>query len=356
MNTSSIGSEVHLPPDTPRSGSRTDEDARRGRHELQRHTIRAEGGAVYGPGSRGRQADRGLGLARQPWVAGLVLLLASVVAGCDGGTRADQPNELAREWRSPAGMVFVWIPAGSFVMGSPEDEAGRDGDEIQHEVRISQGFWMGKYEVTQGEWVAVMGTNPSNFDECGSQCPVESVSWKDAQEFIGELNRRESRMGNEYRLPTEAEWEHAARAGTTGATPEGDLQIMGESNAPRLDGQAWYAGNSGVTYADAFNCWGWEQRQYESERCGPHPVGQKRANGWGLHDMLGNVWEWTADRYGEYPPDTVTDPRGLGTGSYRVYRGGGWSGNAGAVRSADRSRSSTGYRHGGIGFRLVRTE
>ena len=356
MKTSSFGCEIHLPPATPRAWSRTDEDARRGWHQLERHTIRAEGVSVYGPGSRGRHADRGLGLARQVWVAGLALLLASVVTGCDGGTGVGQADEPAREWRSPAGMEFVWIPAGSFEMGSPEGEAGRDDDEIQHEVRISQGFWMGKYEVTQGEWVEVMGTNPSNFDECGSRCPVESVSWKDAQEFIGELNRRESSMGSEYRLPTEAEWEYATRAGTTGATPEGDLRILGESNALGLDTQAWNAGNSGVTYTDAFDCSGWEERQHEAVRCGTHPVGQKRANGWGLHDVLGNVWEWTADRYGEYTSDTVTDPRGLGTGSNRVYRGGGWSGTAGAIRSADRSRSSTGYRHGGIGFRLVRTE
>ena len=223
-------------------------------------------------------------------------------------------------------MEFVRIPAGSFVMGSPEDEEGRDSDERQHEVRISQGFWMGKYEVTQGEWEWVMGGNPSRFRECGSRCPVDTLSWDyDVQEFIRRLNERESASGYVYRLPTEAEWEYAARAGTTGAR-------HGE-----LDEVAWYGENSGLT---------------------THPVGQKGANAWGLHDMLGNVWEWTADWYGEYPSGAVTDPQGPDTGSYRVIRGGGWGRRARNVRSASRSYRLPGHRYddAGLGFRLVRTE
>ena len=141
-------------------------------------------------------------------------------------------------WRSPQGMEFVWIPAGTFVMGSPEGEAGRNGDERQHEVRISQGFWMGKYEVTQGEWQAVMEANPSEFKVCGARCPVETVSWYDVQGFIKKLNELESGKAYRYRLPTEAEWEYAARAGSAGATPEGELRILGVHNAPALDGQA----------------------------------------------------------------------------------------------------------------------
>ena len=144
----------------------------------------------------------------------------------------------------------MWVPAGRFVMGSPEGVVGRDDDEgPMHEVRISRGYWLGKYEVTQGEWEAVMGENPSNFKECGSRCPVDSVSWEDVQEFTQKLNERESGSGNRYRLPTEAEWEYAARAGTAGAR----YGEVGEI--------AWYEGNSGGR---------------------THPVGQKRANGCGV--------------------------------------------------------------------------
>ena len=259
-------------------------------------------------------------------------------------------------WESPLGMEFAWIPADRFVMGSPNGEAGRDGDEVQHEVRISEGFWMGKYEVTQGEWEAVMGGNPSDFESCGARCPVEQVSWPDVQGFIAKLNARESGKGNRYRLPTEAEWEYAARARSAGATPEGELRILGERNAPELDGQAWYGGNSGVSYAGGYDCSGWEERQYEAERCGTHPVGMKRANAWGLHDMLGNVWEWTADWYGAYPSGMVEDPRGPSTGSNRGLRGGSWYSGAGSVRSAGRGYDSPGGRNGNVGFRLVRTK
>jgi len=219
---------------------------------------------------------------------------------------------LGSSWTNSPDMEFVWIPAGEFLMGSPE-----------HEVRIREGFWMGKYEVTQGEWQSVMGTNPSSFDECGSPCPVETVSWYDVQEFIGRLNERETGRGYRYRLPTEAEWEYAARAGTTGAR-------HGE-----LDEVAWYSDNSGDS---------------------THPVGQKRANAWGLHDMLGNVSEWTGDRDGEYPAGKVTDSGGPSTGSYRVDRGGSWLRGAGFVRSTGRLHYSPGSRLSFIGFRLVRTE
>ena len=223
-------------------------------------------------------------------------------------------------WTSPLGMEFKWIPAGSFVMGSPQGEEGRFAAEVQHGVRISEGFWMGKYEVTQEEWKLVMGANPSYFSTC-PRCPVEQVSWNGVQSFIRELNGRESGRG--YRLPTEAEWEYAARAGTTGARHGG------------LDETAWYDGNSGDR---------------------THPVGRKRANGWGLHDMLGNVWEWTWDWYGRYPTGSVADPEGPSTGSSRVGRGGGWDRFARFVRSAGRGGGSPGGRDDGVGFRLVRTE
>ena len=185
------------------------------------------------------------------WLAGLGLLVASFVAGCGATSLAAEPGQ---GWRSPQGMEFVWVPAGSFVMGSPEGEAERFDDERQREVRIGEAFYMGKYEVTQGEWEAVMGRNPSNFPACGSRCPVERVSWNEVQTFIGRLNELESARGYEYRLPTEAEWEYAARAGTVGTR-------YGE-----LDAVAWYAGNSGGR---------------------PHPVGGKRANAWGCTTCWG---------------------------------------------------------------------
>ena len=232
-------------------------------------------------------------------------------------------REAGETWMNSLGMEFVWIPAGNFLMGSPEDEEGRVSNERQHEVRISAGFWMKKHEVTQGEWKAVMGTNPSHLSACGSQCPVEQVSWDDTQEFMRSLNSREPVRGYVYRLPTEAEWEYAARAGTTGA------------RYGQLDAIAWYSANSG----------------YKT-----YPAGQKRPNGWGLHDILGNVWEWTGDWYGAYPPDPMTAPKGSETGSFRVIRGGGWSSYAGNIRSASRSSYSPGIRHYDIGFRLVRTD
>ena len=245
-------------------------------------------------------------------VAGLVVGLGLVLATW---------WSLGSPWTDSPDMEFVWIPAGEFLMGSPSYEEGRESDERQHEVRISQGFWMGKYEVTQGEWEAVMGSNPSFFDECGKRCPVETVSWNDVQEFIRRLNERETGRG--YRLPTEAEWEYAARSGTTGAR-------HGE-----LDDVAWYSGNSGGS---------------------THQVGQKRGNAWGLHDMLGNVWEWAGDWYDEYPSGLVTDPQGSLSGLLRVIRGGGRIEGARYVRSADRNGYLPGYRNSSIGFRLVRTK
>ena len=228
-------------------------------------------------------------------------------------------------WTSPSGMEFAWVPAGDFVMGSPEGQVNHNSDERQHGVRISRGFWMGKYEVTQGEWEAVMDSNPSSFKNCGARCPVERVSWEDVQEYIRKLNGLQSGSGNVYRLPTEAEWEYAARAGT-GTT------LLGYTATTEI---AWCDSNSdGRT----------------------HPVGQKRGNAWGLHDMLGNVREWTADWYGDYPLGTVTDPRGPSTGKYRVRRGGGWLHHTGMISPARRGAGRPDGRYSSVGFRLVRTQ
>ncbi len=304
-------------------------------------------------------AKPALTCALRAWVVGLALLVASVESGCSRIRHSiDQGDDawIKREWTNSLGMDFVWIPAGTFVMGSPGSEARWWGVERQHEVTISQGYWLGKYEVTQGEWEAVMGRNPAQFKGCGSRCPVETVSWDGAQSFIERLNQLESGSGYEYRLPTEAEWEYAARAGSKGATPEGDLQIVGGYSAPVLDGQAWYGADRGVTYAGGSDCPDWAEKADDAERCGTRVVGLNRANGWGLHDMLGNVYEWTADYYGEYPSGSVTDPTGPSAGSYRVIRGGSWYTNARHVRSAYRDSYPPGRRYDTLGFRLVRTK
>ena len=213
--------------------------------------------------------------------------LIQIIRSADNAQQ--QTRSVRSSWKHSLGMEFVRVPAERFVMGSPEDEEFHVANERQHEVWIRQGFWLGKYGVTQGEWEEVMGTNPSYSKSCGPRCPVERVSWDDVQEYIRRVNERELGSGYVIRLPTEAEWEYAARAGTVGPR-------HGE-----LDSIAWYGYNS-------------QNRT--------HPGGQKQANAWGLHDMLGNVWEWTTDWYGEYPSGSVTDPEGSRSGSARVVRGG----------------------------------
>ncbi len=232
------------------------------------------------------------------------------------------------KWREFAleGVTFkmVYIPAGEYLRGSPSNEPKRESNETQHRVRISKGFLMGETEVTQGLWQAVMGNNPSHFKACGSDCPVEQVSWNDSQEFIKRLNGLVSGVG--FRLPTEAEWEYAARAGTTGPYA-GDLDAMG-----------WYDRNSGGE---------------------THPVARKSPNSWGLYDMHGNVWEWVQDRcgniIGNYPSGFMTDPTGPSSGANRVYRGGSWDSLAWYCRSAYRFSLTPDYRGYSLGLRLART-
>ena len=213
-------------------------------------------------------------------------------------------------------MEFVWVPAGEFRMGSVD---GDSDEQPVTQVRISLGFWLAKYEVTQAEWQQVMETNPSANFGCG-QCPVEMVSWNEVQDFIRRLNERT--RGSAYRLPTEAEWEYAARAGTRG-------ERYGE-----LSEIAWCGNNSGVF---------------------PHPVGQKQPNAWGLHDMLGNVYEWIHDWYGDYPGGTVVDPQGPESGSDRGDRGGSWNSTAAFCRASDRNWAESDFRVDFLGFRLART-
>ena len=213
-------------------------------------------------------------------------------------------------------IVMIYVAPGSFTMGSPTSEEGRFGDETSHQVTLTKGYWLGKYEVTQAQWEGVMGNNPSSF--MGGDKPVETVSWNDCQEFIKKVNVM---LGDDaVRLPTEAEWEYACRAGTTGD--------FGGTGA--LDDMGWHGGNSGGE---------------------THPIGQKRANTWGFHDMHGNVWEWCNDRFGDYG-NATTVPTGPASGERRVLRGGSWYNSARYCRSASRFRYGPGYRSSYFGFRL----
>jgi formylglycine-generating enzyme required for sulfatase activity len=263
--------------------------------------------------------------------------------------------------QTPIPPNFVRIEGGTFTMGSPSNEPGRYSDEVQHRVTVSS-FFMGKYQVTQAEYEAVMGTNPSYFK--GTNLPVENVSWYDAVEYCNRLSQKDrldpaytinkSRSdpsntsdyddvrwlvtlnpnANGYRLPTEAEWEYACRAGTT--TPFNTGNNITTSNA-NYDGNYPYNNNAKGIY-----------------RKKTTPVGSFAPNPWGLYDMHGNMWEWCWDWYGSYSSNSQTDPRGAVSGASRVERGGSWSNSAASVRSAFRDGGTPSNRRYGIGFRLVR--
>jgi formylglycine-generating enzyme required for sulfatase activity len=218
-------------------------------------------------------------------------------------------------WKEPVtGMEFVWIPAGEFIMGSNE---GHELNQPAHPVHV-EGFWMGRYEVTQGQWKAIMNNNPAHYKK-GDNYPIEMVSWNDAQDFIQKLN---GRGGNLFRLPTEAEWEYACKAGTPGQR-NGELRDI-----------AWFAENSNST---------------------THLVGQKKPNVWGLYDMLGNVWEWCQDWWGVYNSYyIVNNPTGPSSGSTRVFRGGSFDSNAESVGADLRRADNASFRLIDLGLRLVR--
>jgi formylglycine-generating enzyme required for sulfatase activity len=274
---------------------------------------------------------------------------------------------------APPGDGWVLIVPGSFTMGSPTSEVGRYSRETQHEVRITQGFYLQKTEVTQAQYQALMGNNPSGFSSCGASCPVEQVNWLDALKYANALSRKdglaecyvvEKRIGRSavlhyqikgidiydvggesaivkaqsgnplncrgYRLPTESEWEYAARAGS-----------QASAYGP-LDEVAWYDRNSNNTI---------------------HPVAEKRPNVFGLYDMLGNVWEWTWDWYGSYPGGSVTNPIGPKSGTERVFRGGSWGNEFGRldypdlpdVRAAFATARRPSFRNSDVGIRLARS-
>lgn len=214
---------------------------------------------------------------------------------------------------------FRWIQPGSFLMGSPTSEFGRDEDETQHSVTLTQGFWMADTACTQDLWVAVMGDNPADFSD-DLENPVENVSWDDVQVFLQRINDFVPEMVT--RLPSEAEWEYACRAGTRSAFSFGMNITPNQVN---------------------YDCNVWQTV----------PVKALPANPWGLYQMHGNVQEWCQDWYGDYPTGSAIDPSGVTEGTYRVLRGGSWDNDARYVRSANRLYNSPDYRYYIIGFRLV---
>ena len=225
---------------------------------------------------------------------------------------------------------LVWIPSGTFTLGSPSTEQDRNSQEgPQTQVTISRGFWLSKHETTQEEYLAVMGSNPSAHTT-DLTCPVERVSWDDATNYCGKLTIRERAAGRlpsgyGYRLPTEAEWEYCCRAGSTTRFGYGD-----DPAYTQLGDYAWHYANSGSM---------------------THPVGGREPNGWGLYDMHGNVWEWCSDWWGTYPGGSVMDAPGPNTGSDRVVRGGGWNNFGWLCRTAYRYSYSPDYRSSNLGFR-----
>jgi len=259
---------------------------------------------------------------------------------------------------------FRWCPPGRFWMGSPKTETGRFRREgPRHEVLLTQGFWMADSPVTQGLYEAVMGHNPSHFAD--PDRPVEMVSWDDAVAFCAALEARLRAAGAPddgltFRLPSEAEWEYACRAGTQEATYAGDLTLRGKRDAPELDDIAWYGGNSGVGYDIArwADSSGWKEKQHPHTKAGTRRVRQKRPNPWGLYDTLGNVWEWCADAvgYGERYPEPEggkprVDPLGE-AGPSRACRGGSWPDTSRMLRAASRDASPPGNYHHILGFRI----
>lgn len=252
------------------------------------------------------------------------------------------PPSWASGWGQDSYGVFVeftlgeviqrlrWIPPGRFWMGSPEDEPERFVNERQHQVTLSLGFWLADTACTQALWQAVMGSNPSHFREDPRQ-PVESVSWDDVQRFIDNFNAQVP--GLSARLPSEAEWEYACRAGTTTPFSFG-INITTE--------QVNYNGEYPYNFG-----------KKGRNRARPVPVGALPPNPWGLYEMHGNVWEWCRDWYDDYPQEPVIDPQGPVSGFDRVLRGGSWFNYGRGERSANRYWNIPRYRHTFIGFRLA---
>ena len=256
-----------------------------------------------------------------------ILVAVSLLVCCTVGYGQE------KEITNSIGMKLVLIPKGTFQMGSPESEEERLEDEVQHEVTLTKDFYLAVTEVTQRQYEKVMGTNPSYFQKQfigksdSSMHPVDQISWDNAVEFCKKLSDlpEEKRAGRVYRLPTEAEWEYACRAGSKTAYCFGDERDS-------LGDYAWFSENGGLQ---------------------THPVGEKKANAWGLYDMRGNVFEWCSDWYGEYSKAASSDPMGPQRGSDRVLRGGSFRYIFESCRSADRYAVSPSDQKFDYGFRLA---
>ncbi len=272
--------------------------------------------------SLGRCGSSGGGL-RAGMIAGFAVLVGTMYAALPP---AEMPAAGKSYTIADLKLDLRWVEAGTFLMGSPADEEGRDRAEgPQTRVTLSRGFWLGRTELTQAQYLALTGANPSRFTTAGPDAPVERVSWLEAMQLCAKLNDRERAAGRlpdgyVYTLPTEAQWEYACRAGTTGAT------------AGNLPAMSWYDGNSGET---------------------AHPVAQRAPNGWGFSDLSGNVLEWCYDWFGDYPGGSVTDPTGPKSGYFRIARGGSWRTRLDVGRSAARAGGSEGRQDYTIGLRLA---
>ena len=268
-----------------------------------------------------------------------ILLILLIAVGCDDSSKSGETTEQATSANSEPplnlnslNMTFKEIPAGTFMMGSPESEEGREDNETLHKVTISKAFYMQTTEVTQGQWMVVMGTEPrkgkTNVKE-GSNYAATIVNWEDAVAYCKKLNEKEGKI---YRLPTEAEWEYACRAGTTTPWSFGnDEKVLGD--------YAWYRENT------------WDIGEKHA-----HQVGLKQPNAFGLFDMHGNVWEWCSDYYGKdyYKQSPEKDPTGPVPVAFCIFRGGSWDDRTGGTRSASRGWHATELRGSHVGFRLVR--
>ena len=296
---------------------------------------------------------------KSPWLAlcvivAIALLWITQAKPDEPGKTPSKPDAADKFIGKEAGQVrddndlkmkLVWCPPGEFTMGSPPSEEGRTFNEDQVNVTLTKGFWLGKYEVTQDQWKQVMGTTPwkengkvRDHVKEGDDFPVTYVSWDDAVTFLDKLTSQERAAGRlpageKYTLPTEAQWESACRVGAKTST-----RFSFGNDDSALSDYAWWGGILGDANV--------KNEQYA------HMVGTRKPNGWGLHDMHGNVWEWCLDKYSDKLPGG-TDPVVSSGGSVRAFRGGGWNGYAARCRSADRRRNSGGHRTNFVGFRVA---